>query len=79
MDEIEKIVPPILTIIACVKMYGVGDMFSTRDIVIVRGINIITAKILFRMDEKTAETIHNIIIKGIGFPLLVLIAITAKN
>ena len=37
IDEIEKKVPPILTIIASVKIYGVGSMFSILEIVIVKG------------------------------------------
>ena len=79
MEDIEKIVPPIFTTIACVKMYGVGETFKTRETVIVRGISIITVRILFRMDEKIAETIQRMITSGIGLPLDIFIAITAKN
>ena len=79
IDEIEKKVAPIFTITASVKIYGVGSMLKIREIVIVSGIRIITAKILLINAEKNMAREHNIDIRATGFPLDNFIARTPKN
>jgi hypothetical protein len=52
IEEIENKDPPILTNIACVRIYGDGSIFKIRETVIVSGIKIITVNILFKMAER---------------------------
>ena len=79
IEEIEKKVPPMLTIIASVRIYGVGSIFSILEMVIVKGINIITVSILLIKDEKTTEIVQRIDMRNKGFPLDNFIAKTPRN
>jgi len=60
-------------------IYGVGETFRTRDIVMVKGIRIITVRMLLSIAEKIRDKKARIIIRGIGRPFESLMAITAKN
>ena len=71
MDDIEKSIPPTLTIIASAIMYGLGSIPNMIEATIVRGTSTITARILFRMAEINNESPHSTksILKG--FPRLI--------
>jgi hypothetical protein len=79
IEEIEKNVPPIFTIIATVRIYGVGLIFRIREIVIIKGIIIITVSILLINEENITEIVQSIDIRKRGFPLDSFIAKTPKN
>ena len=79
IEDMVKKVPPILTNIAWVRIYGEGLIFKIRETVIVRGISMITVSMLFKIAEISIVIKQNILIKYTGFPLESFIKLKAKN
>jgi len=79
IEEIENIVPPILTNIAWVRIYGEGLIFRIRETVIVSGIKIITVKILFNIAERNKVIRQKKIISKIGLAFDIFIRLIEIN
>ena len=70
IDEIGNSMPPILTKIAEVMIYGVGLMLKIRDTVIINGIKMITARILLTTADKPTEKTQKMINKYFELPFV---------